>query len=475
MSANAPSAQDLADLSAIVGAEAVVTDPDRKRGYEVAARYGGGACAAVIRPASTLEVSRVLSLCQARGLTVVPQSGNTGLVLGSTPDGSGRSLVLSLDRMRRIIEISPANRTARVEAGVRLSELNAALEPLGLFLPIDLGADPMIGGMAATNTGGARFLRYGDMRRQVLGLDVVLASGEVLALGGGLRKDNTRLSLKDLLIGSCGALAVVTGVVVQLHPRPRQGAAALLVPSEPERALDILLRLEAQIGDYLSAFEGMSGGALRAALDLKTIKNPFGESIPDYALLVELSASAPAGALSLEAVLTDALAPLLEGDEPLLKDALFGPQVQLWALRHALSEGLKARGQVIGFDLAFRRDHVFGFRAAAIQALAREYPAVEVCDFGHIADGGVHFNLVAPHDLGVAEAEAIRRLVLDLAVGRFGGSFSGEHGLGRANDDAYQRYVPAIERRYLQAVAAAFGPVSLAAYAALQPPVSHKI
>jgi FAD/FMN-containing dehydrogenase len=460
----APSLQDLDGLRAIVGAAAVLTDPDQTRGYEEAARYGGGRCAAVIRPENTSEVSQVLRLCKERGLKIIPQSGNTGLVLGSTPDASATELVLSLDRMRRILEISPANRTAEVQAGVRLSQLNGQLEPHGLCLPIDLGADPMIGGMAATNTGGARFLRYGDARRQILGLEVVLADGEILKLGGALRKDNTRLSLKDLMIGSCGALAVITGVTVLVHPIPRQTAAAILVLESADRALDVLLHCEREAGDFLSAFEAMSGKAIQAALDLKTVKDPFGGQSPEYALLIELAASTPATIISLDDVIVELLAPLLEGNAPLLKDALVGPPAELWTLRHSLSEGLKAKGQVIGFDLAFRRDLVCAFRAAATKALSIQHPDVTVCDFGHLADGGVHFNLLAPRYLPETSLGAIRALVLDLAIKEFGGSFSGEHGVGRINGDAYQRYVPAAEQRRISAIADTFSPDSLSPY-----------
>lgn len=458
MGATAPRAADLDALEALLGPAGIVRDAGQMRGYVVAARYGEGAAAAVLRPASAAEVARALAYCQARGLRVVPQSGNTGLVLGSTPDRSGADLVLSLDRMNRIVEISADDRSVTAEAGVRLSSLNAALEASGLWLPIDLAADPMVGGMVAVNTGGARFLRYGDVRAHLLGLQLVLADGEgtVVELGG-LRKDNARLNLARLVAGSCGAFGVITRATLSAHPRPRQSAAAFLTPATAERSIDILLHLERHAGELLSAFEGMSGGAMSCALAVPHVRAPFAGEAPRFGLLVELATVLPACALDLDRVLEAVLAPLFEGDDPPVRDAVIAPPGDLWRFRHALSEGLRAAGQVIGFDLAFRRSQILAFRAEATARLALAAPEVRVCDFGHIADGGLHFNLVAAPALAPERVSAIRRLVLDLAVERYGGSFSGEHGLGRINQDAYDRYVRPAERRLAAGVAKAFG------------------
>lgn len=452
-----------ASLRAVVGDDGVLTAREDLNAYDTAARYDGGRAAMVVRARSTAEVSGVVAACAAAGVRVVPQGANTGLVAGSTADDTGGQVVLSLERLTGTLEIDAVNRTARVAAGVRLSALNAALEPHGLFLPIDLGADPTIGGMAATNTGGARFIRYGDMRRQVLGLQAVLAdgAGTVVELKGGLRKDNTGLDLRQLFVGSGGALGVITAVEVELQPRPRQAAAALVALASPEAALPLLMRLERDAGEWLTAFEGMSRPAIAAALaHTPALRNPFAAGAPDYAVLIEFSSSRPerADEPTLSEVLEVCLADWIEaaGDDAV--DVLVGRPEPLWALRHAISEGLRAKGRVIGFDLAFRRSDVAAFRAAAVEALARDFPEVEVCDFGHIGDGGVHFNLVAAADAPLAPArlETLRTVVYDLAVGRFGGSFSGEHGLGRANLDWYRALTPDLVRRLSGDVQAVF-------------------
>lgn len=463
-------AYDIAAFERILGPGALVTPPADLGAYELAARYGGGQAAAVLRPETTEQVSALVAHCVRRGLAFVPQSGNTGLVLGSTPDESGEQLVLSLERMRSPLKIDVADRTARVGAGVRLSTLNAALEPFDLFLPIDLGADPMLGGMAATNTGGARFLRYGDMRRHVLGLQVVMADrdGTVLQLSDGLRKDNSRLDLTSLFVGSCGALGVITEVVVEVHPRPDEVATALLVPRDEAAVMELLAIFERDAGPSLTAFEGMSKAAMtRALAHVLTLRAPhINGALPDYAILVEVSRAGKLG-MSPGQVLEDILSSVVEIEGGPLSDAVLGAPERLWALRHSLSEGLRAAGAVIGFDLSFPRSKVMAFRRVACARLAAAFPEFEVCDFGHVADGGLHFNLL--HAGGPPDPDrlaALGDLVLNLAVGDFGGSFSGEHGLGRANQEAYARWIAPDLRRLARDLAdrlapGAYGPVHL--------------
>lgn len=450
------SPEQRAALSAIVGEQNVLVN-GAMEGYETPARYERGRAAAVVRPATTAEVSATVRYCVRNGLSFVPQSGNTGLVSNATPDGSGRQLVLSMERLRTPLDINLANRSVRVGAGVRLSTLNNELRPHGLFLPIDLGADPMIGGMIGTNTAGARFLRYGDMRRHVLGLEVVLADrdGTVLDLTSALRKNNTGVDFKQLFIGTGGAFGVVTQAALDVQPLPQQSATALVIPADATQAPFGLLRLlEEHAGDCLSAFEGISANALLAALTHGQSANPFGAMVPEYSILIELAAGGAVG--DLEDRLTRVLEHATEQD--LVTDAVIGKGEQLWALRHSVSPSLRSAGHVLGFDLAFDRDRVLAFRSAMTEELAKTFPEYRVCDFGHLGDGGVHFSLLRPRDSGSAERDAaVTDYVFDAAVTRFGGSFSGEHGIGRANQRIYDRYTPSLHQQLASGLSQLFG------------------
>jgi FAD/FMN-containing dehydrogenase len=386
----------------------------------------------------------------ADGVRLVPQGARTGLVGAGLADGD---VILSLERMNRAPEIDPVNRTAEVDAGVLLSTLNAAAGEHGLFFPIDLGADPSIGGMIATNTGGARLLRYGDVRRNLLSLEVVLADGEgsVVQLGRALWKDNSGLDLKQLWTGGSGALGVVTRATLALQPKPVAQVTAMLALDRPEVAVDVLGSLEADLGALLTAFEGMSRAALAAAFaHVPRLRMPFTGGVPAYAVLVELSAGAAFSEDILEEALATSLAPWIEGADPSIRDIAVDRRDGLWAIRHAIPEGLRAMGKVIGCDIALRRGEVMRFRTDVAARLAAAAPGFHLHDFGHIGDGGLHFNLVWPREAGRFDPEAgerARAIVFEAAVRDYGGSFSAEHGLGPVNAAYYQQLVPAAERR----------------------------
>lgn len=443
-------ASHIETLKSLTGGKGLLTEPADMASYETGARYDRGRAAFVARPASTAETSAVVAYCVRNGIALIPQSGNTGLVSGSTPDAGGRQGVLSLDRLTGPFELDRVNRSVKAGAGLRLSDLNGRLAESGLFFPIDLGADPRLGGMIATNTGGSRFLRYGDVRRNTLGLTVVLAdeAGTVLDLSTGLRKNNTGVDWKQLFIGTCGAFGIVTECMLNVEPLPQQTATALLVPASAQTVPNLLIAMEEALGGCLSAFEGMSGNAVRAALaHVPSLRNPFqGGIVPDFVILAEISRSNPprAGEQPLDAALEEVLTAIWErGDAP-LADAFVGPPHEIWVLRHALSEGVKHSGRLIAFDLSFRRGDIMRFLDHMKAEMPRRFEDVAICDFGHIGDGGVHFNVVVSRDdprLADPAFEAdLRDFVFTVAVERFGGSFSAEHAIGRTNQAFYDRY-----------------------------------
>jgi FAD/FMN-containing dehydrogenase len=438
-------------LAAMLGEGAVVTEPHELARYEKGWRYGSGKALAVVRPGSTEEVSRVLAFASAQSIRVVPQGANTGLVGASTPDGSGDMLVLSLERLSRTLEIDPVDRTVIAGGGVLLSQLDKALEEHGLMFPIDLGADPTVGGMVVTNTGGTRVLRYGDVRQNLLGIEVVLADGTVLDLMTALRKNNTGLDAKQLFIGTSGVWGVVTRAVLRVIPRPAQRATALVGAADGATVLRLLLHLERRLGDVLTAFEVMSAAALAPVFRYQPrLRNPFGAALPPYTALIELATTLPAEKLSLDELLEATLGELFEGDDggEGITDVFPGKPAEQWDIRHHVSESHRHEGEVLGLDISVPRASMAAFVDAARAALAAPYPFIRLCDFGHWGDGGVHLNLIWNKDEAqrpAAELKAeLQPLLYDLAVTRFRGSFSAEHGVGPHNQAFYDRYTPAL-------------------------------
>jgi FAD/FMN-containing dehydrogenase len=442
----------VAHLRGLLGAKGVLVSKGELASYQASARDDGGAALFVARPTTTEEVSQVLSYCNRNAVHIIPQSGNTGLVSGSTPDVSGTQAVLSLDRLNRRFDLDRHNRSLHVDAGFHLSEINGRLESEGLFFPIDVGSDPCIGGMMSTNTGGSRFLRYGDVRRNTLGLRVALADpdGTILDLRGGLRKNNSGVDWKQLFIGTSGAFGVITECVINLERSPRQMATAYLVPTSGAHIMTLLSAIEETFGNDVSAFEGISGNAFRRTLEhVPTMRSPFGGGrVPDYVILLEVSrpSSRREDEAGLEAVLEAALTALWERPDRPLADAFTGRPEEMWALRHALPEGVRGAGSLFSFDLSFRRGEVMGFLDFMREELPRRFPRIEICDFGHVGDGGVHFNLVIARDdrrlTDKAFVDGLREWIIGTTMQDFAGSFSAEHAIGRKNQALYDRFTP---------------------------------
>lgn len=446
----------VAALVAALGERGVLTDATDRARFETGWRYGKGTARCIARPASTAECAATLRICGEHGARVVAQGANTGLVASSTPDSSGSMVVLSLERLNKGIEFDRHGRTVLVDGGVLLSQLNEALAKHGFWFPVDLGADPQIGGMVATNTGGTRLIKYGDVRHNLLGVEVVLGDGRVLTQLNRLRKNNTGFDSKHLFVGTTGVFGIVTRAVLQVAPLPKQRAVALIGCADGETVLGALAAVEADLGDVLSAFEVMSGNALAAVFAHQpSLRQPFAP-LPRYAVLVELSSTLPADALQLDAVLETRLCALLEtgGDTTAgaLIDVLIGRGDEFWQMRHHISESLRGQGKMLAFDISVPRSQLPAFTRDVEALLAQDWPLVKLCDYGHWGDGGTHLNLVW-NEAAIARPAAdviadLQPRIYELAVRKYGGSYSAEHGVGPHNQRYYDLYTDPLVKAF---------------------------
>lgn len=452
----------LQQLQSLLGSSGLITAAAERTPYEHGPRYGAGQALCVARPADVAQAAELMRLCAAEGVRLIPQGANTGLVGAASPDDSGLQVILSMERIRGVIDIDPVDGVIQAWAGTRLSDLNQALAPHGLCFPIDLGADPSVGGMLAANTGGARLIRYGDVRHNTLGLQALLMQppGELLEMGNRLHKNNTGPDWKQLFIGTAGSYGIVTQAVLRAHPLPRQRATALVVPASLEAGLRLLQDAQAQFADFLTAFEGISRNALASVLrHLPQLVAPF-DPLPDYALLVEVSSSAEAGEhFDLDKLF---MAWLERHFDDAIVDAVVDKPDSLWRLRHAISDSVKQEGKIVAFDISVSRSRLPAFRVEALALVERDFAGADVYDFGHWGDGGVHFNLaIAPAaqpQFPAERIEALRTALYDLVVQRYQGSFSAEHGIGPFNQHYYQRYTQPAQRALAARVQPVFDP-----------------
>lgn len=422
-----------------LGARGLILDPKEMESFETSARHAGGRALAVVRPADMEELAWVVQELISSGAHVVTQGAATGLVGAGTPSLEGTQWVLSTQRLRDVLQLDPINRSATVAAGYRLSDLNRVAQEHELTFPIDLGADPTIGGMVATNTGGARLIRYGGVRENLLGVQAVLAhpAGQIVGADRNLRKNNTGLDWTQLLCGSFGAFGIVGRATLKLHPIQRQSATALVAVESAEEAVDLACALEQSMGEFVSAFEGMSEGALKA-VEHHRGQGVFSET-PPYAVLMEISSAvAPGQGLDLESMLMSWLEGRMEHAGIL--DAIVDKPAQLWRIRHSVSEAVQSLGRMVAFDVSVSRSLYAPFRRAASQLIEQHLPGAVLCDFGHLGDGGVHLNMTVPPDTSPAQVDALREAIYEAIVVEFSGSFSAEHGVGPYNQRFYDRY-----------------------------------
>jgi D-lactate dehydrogenase (cytochrome) len=459
----APSIDDtLAHIKEAVGPRGVIDDPAAMAPYLAEERgHYQGAARLVVRPATTAEVAAVVRLCAASRTPIFPQGGNTGLCGAAVPDGRG--IVLSLGRMKRVRALDPVNYTITVEAGAILAEVQQAAAAADRLFPLSLGAEGtcQIGGNLSTNAGGIAVLRYGNMRELALGLEVVLADGEIWDGLTGLRKDNTGYDLKQLFIGGEGTLGIITAATLKLFPHPREVETAFVALARAEDAMTLFARARAATGDQLTAFELIPRLGLEIAVaHIPGVQDPLGQAHPWY-VLMEMSSSQSDSGLraALDAFLAEAMAQGLIADGTIAASTTQARD--LWRIREGMVEAQKHIGAGIKHDVSVPVSSVAQFIASASAAVTQRFPGARPIPFGHIGDGNIHFNVAQPVGADpagfFAQADAMNDVVHDIAAALHG-SISAEHGIGLLKREALSRYKPAVALALMRRIKAALDP-----------------
>ena len=391
-----------------------------------------GSPCAVLRPASTADVSQILRICDAERQPVIPWGGKTGLVEGANADGA---FALSLERMNRIEAVDPAGGTMTVEAGCILQNVAEAAEAEGLFFPLDLGArgSATIGGNISTNAGGNRVIRYGMTREMVLGIEAVLADGTIVSSLNRLLKNNAGYDLKQLFIGSEGTLGVVTRAVLRLRPKPGSHAVALAAVDRFDLLPRLLRHVERGFAGQLSAFEVMWADFYRLVTTPPAKgRAPLAYGHPHYVLVEQLGGDEAADMVQFERVLGEAIEQGMIGDAVIAKSE--AERHAIWALRDDVAQCMR-NWPIFTFDVSLPILEMENYLQAVRDALEARWPdTLSLMIFGHLGDCNLHLII------GVGDADArhaVEGIVYGSLAGR-SGSVSAEHGIGLEK----RRYLP---------------------------------
>ena len=451
-------------LRQAVGAAHVLIDGDLTAYEQDWRQRACGRALAVVRPGSTDEVAAVVRACAARGASIVPQGGNTGLAVGSVPDDSGTQVVLSLRRMDAVRAIDAANLTITVEAGGILQNLQQAAEQAGFLFPLSMASEGSctLGGNLAANAGGTQVLRYGNARELCLGLEVVTAQGEVWNGLSGLRKDNTGYDLRDLFIGSEGTLGIITAATMKLYPLPAARLIAWAAVPSMQAAVDLLGLAHQHLGAGLTGFEVMNQFALSLVdKHYPQQRVPLFRTSPWCVLLENSDHESEDHARTLFERLLEAALEAGCVNDAVVAESLSQAQA-LWHIRESIPLAQAEEGLNIKHDISVPVSRIPAFVAETDALLAREVPGVRLVDFGHLGDGNLHYNVQAPEG-GDAKAflreqeERINTLVFD-AVARHGGSISAEHGIGSLKAAKLPHYKSPVALRMMRAIKQALDP-----------------
>lgn len=434
------SAVDITALKKILGESAVITNEDDLKPYNTdwMNRYHGASCIAV-KPKTTEQVSEIMRYCNQKRIAVVPQGGNTGLVGGGVPVFD--ELILSLSGMNEIEGFDKDSGVVTAQAGVVLEALDNYVGEVGYRVPLDLGAKGscQIGGNVATNAGGSRFIRYGSLRGSVLGVEAVLADGQILDTMGTVPKDNTGYDLKQLMIGGEGTLGIITRLAIACQMKSSCVNTMVVHVENFDRVRQLLPLAKQMLGEVLSAIEFMDAASIdMAKTHLTHVSDPLnvGNGDKEGVVLIECAGSnGEHNREKVEAFLEQAF------EQNLVKDGVIAESEaqtgELWELRESLSEAVLKTGcgGTLKYDVSVPLSHFHAIVEAARERV-RALKSVRVCGWGHVGDQNVHLNVAIQEGGELDEARKLLEPWVYQYVAKVGGSISAEHGIGVMKTDA---------------------------------------
>lgn len=452
------------EFQAIVGEAYVLTAADAMLPYlEDSRKLVKGQAMAVVRPASTQEVSAIVKLCAAHKIAVVPQGGNTSYQGGAVAHDT-KAIILQLGRMNKIRDINPENFTMTVDAGCVLQNLKEAAAAQNCLLPLRLASEGtcQIGGNIATNAGGILTIRYGNTRDLVLGLEVVLPNGDIWNGLRHLRKDNTGYDMKQLFIGAEGSLGIITGAVLKLFPLPTHRETFFVALKDLPVSSALYAAARNALGDCLSAFELIPHSGIRMAREFNVpcVDPLTGDA--EWLILGEVTAGVGGDMLRgrVEKFLEEAFSQDWITDGTIAESEQ--QRAELWRVREAIVAMESYGGVNAKYDVSVPVAQMPQFLLEAVEKIVAYMPGIRPNTFGHLGDGNIHLNFIQPRGMKAEEFKAhmptMEKIVHDMLVDKYNGSFSAEHGIGQFKRKELAARKSPVEMKMMRAVKAVLDP-----------------
>ena len=412
----------------------------------------------IIFPKSVDRISKIIIACEKNYIPIVPQGGNTGLVGGSVPRKNKGEIIINLKNLNKIRNINLTDNSVIIESGCILENLKKKLSELDMEFPLNMGSKGscQIGGNIATNAGGVNFIKYGSIRQNILGLELVTTNGEVISNLNSIKKNNTGLDLKQIFVGSEGTLGIITAATFKIYKKPNNRSIIWLGTNKISKVLKIYSLFTKVFCDQISSFELMNKKSLtilqKIGLNFKTTK--------EYYCLVELSNFPELP--NFHYYIMNKLENLSLDFDDVVLTKNEQENLSFWNIRESIPLAEKKEKYVIKHDISIPLENMENFIKETDNKLKKTFP-VQIINFGHIGDNNLHYNVSVTKETGLSNDEILRKVnnIVYSNTTRFGGSISAEHGIGQLRKADLKKYKSKFELEQMKSIKKIFDPLGI--------------
>ena len=452
-------------LKLIVGEKNILTEQKELTKYSKDWRgFYNNKSLCVVFPINTKTLKEIVIFCFENDIKIVPQGGNTSLTGASVPTYKSQEIIINFSKMNKILEIDKSNLTVLVEAGLILDNLKENLDKEGLYFPINLSSSGscMIGGNIATNAGGINALKYGTMKDNLIGIEMITGNGTLLSNLSKMKKNNTGYDLKSIVSSSEGTLGMISKALLKIYPKPTDSFTFFVAYENLNLCIESFKQIRNIYYDKLESAELIPNYSFEVCLKNNFINKHFFKTKNPWYVMYRLNLYE--NKLNFQNIFENNYPVLDKFIKEILIPTSIEQENKIWKFRDDLVEAYKMEGKVVTNDISIPLDKIDIFFKTAASHLNKIPMEIKLHPFGHLGDNNIHFNMVLPNieDLNsyIKIRDEIYLYINDL-VQSYGGSFSAEHGIGQIKKDSLLKYRTSSEIEIMKNIKKIFDPKNI--------------
>jgi len=453
-------------LTSIVGVKNILTEKKELIKYNKDWRgFYNNKSLCVLFPINTQILKEIVIFCFENNLKIVPQGGNTSLTGASVPTYQNQEIIINFSKMNKILEIDKNNLTILVEAGLILDNLKEYLNREGLYFPINLSSSGscMIGGNIATNAGGINALKYGTMKDNVIGIEMITGDGTLLSSLSKMKKNNTGYDLKSIVSSSEGTLGMISKALLKIYPKPTDSFTFFVAYENLNFCIESFKQIRNIYYDKLVvSAELIPNYSFEVCLKNNFINKHFFRTKHPWYVIYRLNLYE--NKINFENIFEKNYHILDKFIKDILIPTSIDQENKIWKFRDDLVEAYKMEGKIVTNDISIPLDKIDIFFKTAASHLSKIPLEIKLHPFGHLGDNNIHFNMVLPKIKDLKTYRKIRDeiyLYINDLVESYGGSFSAEHGIGQIKKDSLLKYKSAAEINMMKNIKKIFDPKNI--------------